>query len=136
MKLKSKEFVIWSGFYLIAAYTSYRCANYLNHFYIFQTSKEANISIQSRLKCAAGLADLATRKYKSAAKYFLQVNFDYCEFPEVSHNFVTYCYQIFLSSNSNTNKQTHSKRHNLKTSLLWVYCFSWIDANRYELLFL
>lgn len=51
--------------------------------FFFQT-KEANQSISSRLKCAAGLADLATRKYKSAAKYFLQVNFDYCDFPEVS----------------------------------------------------
>ncbi|XP_005109229.1 COP9 signalosome complex subunit 1 isoform X1 [Aplysia californica] len=46
-------------------------------------NKEAYQSISSRLKCAAGLADLATRKYKSAAKYFLQVNFDYCDFPEL-----------------------------------------------------
>ncbi|KAK3797212.1 hypothetical protein RRG08_030439 [Elysia crispata] len=46
-------------------------------------NKDANQSISSRLKCAAGLADLATRKYKSAAKYFLQVNFDYCDFPEL-----------------------------------------------------
>lgn len=38
----------------------------------------------TKLKCAAGLADLATKKYKSAAKYFLQANFDYCDFPEVS----------------------------------------------------
>jgi len=53
---------------------------------------EANQSISSRLKCAAGLADLATRKYKSAAKYFLQVNFDYCDFPELlsSSNVATY----------------------------------------------
>ena len=38
----------------------------------------------SKLKCAAGLAELATKKYKSAAKCFLQANFDHCDFPEVS----------------------------------------------------
>ncbi len=37
----------------------------------------------TKLKCAAGLAELATKKYKSAAKYFLQASFDYCDFPEV-----------------------------------------------------
>ncbi|XP_070185313.1 COP9 signalosome complex subunit 1-like isoform X2 [Littorina saxatilis] len=47
------------------------------------TTKEANLTVQSRLKCAAGLADLATRKYKSAAKHFLQANFDHCDFPEL-----------------------------------------------------
>uniref|UniRef100_A0A2C9JNF0 PCI domain-containing protein n=1 Tax=Biomphalaria glabrata TaxID=6526 RepID=A0A2C9JNF0_BIOGL len=56
------------------------------------SSKDANQTISSRLKCAAGLADLATRKYKSAAKYFLQVNFDLCEFPELlsPSNIATY----------------------------------------------
>lgn len=49
-----------------------------------QSAKEANLTVQSRLKCAAGLADLATRKYKSAAKHFLLANFDHCDFPEVS----------------------------------------------------
>lgn len=46
--------------------------------------------IASSLKCAAGLADLATKKYKSAAKHFLAVNFDYCQYPEMlSSNNVT-----------------------------------------------
>lgn len=46
--------------------------------------------IASSLKCAAGLADLATKKYKSAAKHFLAVNFDYCRYPEMlSANNVT-----------------------------------------------
>lgn len=39
--------------------------------------------IASSLKCAAGLADLATKKYKAAAKHFLAVNFDYCQYPEM-----------------------------------------------------
>lgn len=46
--------------------------------------------IASALKCAAGLADLATKKYKTAAKHFLAVNFDYCQYPEMlSANNVT-----------------------------------------------
>lgn len=46
-------------------------------------NRDANLPIVTRLKCAAGLAELATNKYKSAAKHFLQANFDYCEFPEM-----------------------------------------------------
>lgn len=48
-----------------------------------QLSKEGSHAVVTRLKCAAGLAELATKKYKSAAKYFLQANFDHCDFPEV-----------------------------------------------------
>ncbi|EAA10359.4 COP9 signalosome complex subunit 1b [Anopheles arabiensis] len=52
---------------------------------IAETSKDKdpNQVVITRLKCAAGLAELATRKYKSAAKHFLQANFDHCEFPEM-----------------------------------------------------
>ncbi len=46
--------------------------------------KDAGQSVITKLKCAAGLAELATKKYKSAAKYFLQASFDHCDFPEVS----------------------------------------------------
>ncbi|XP_059613641.1 COP9 signalosome complex subunit 1b isoform X1 [Phlebotomus argentipes] len=46
-------------------------------------SKDANQAVVTRLKCAAGLAELATKKYKSAAKHFLQANFDHCDFPEM-----------------------------------------------------
>ncbi|XP_052069761.1 COP9 signalosome complex subunit 1-like isoform X1 [Mytilus californianus] len=46
-------------------------------------AKDGGQSVLTKLKCAAGLADLATKKYKSAAKYFLQANFDYCDFPEL-----------------------------------------------------
>lgn len=48
----------------------------------FQHVKDGQF-IQTKLRCAAGLADLATKKYKSAAKYFLQASFDHCDFPEV-----------------------------------------------------
>ena len=33
--------------------------------------------------CPAGLAELAARKYKQAAKCFLLASFDHCDFPEV-----------------------------------------------------
>lgn len=46
-------------------------------------NRDTNQAIITRLKCAAGLAELATKKYKSAAKHFLQANFDYCDFPEM-----------------------------------------------------
>ncbi|XP_001628909.2 COP9 signalosome complex subunit 1 [Nematostella vectensis] len=46
----------------------------------------------TKLKCAAGLAELATRKYKSAARYFLQASFDHCDCPELlsSNNVAIY----------------------------------------------
>jgi COP9 signalosome complex subunit 1 len=42
-----------------------------------------NGQIVTKLKCAAGLAELAQAKYKSAAKYFLEANFDYCDFSDM-----------------------------------------------------
>lgn len=46
-------------------------------------SKDTNNIIVTRLKCAAGLAELATKKYKAAARNFLLANFDHCDFPEM-----------------------------------------------------
>lgn len=46
-------------------------------------SKDSNQVILTKLKCAAGLAELATKKYKSAAKHFLQANLDNCDFSEL-----------------------------------------------------
>lgn len=46
-------------------------------------SKDTNQATLTRLKCAAGLAELATKKYKSAAKHFLLASFDHCDFPEM-----------------------------------------------------
>uniref|UniRef100_A0A8D0TF21 G protein pathway suppressor 1 n=1 Tax=Sus scrofa TaxID=9823 RepID=A0A8D0TF21_PIG len=40
-------------------------------------------AILTKLKCAAGLAELAARKYKQAAKCFLLAAFDHCDFPEL-----------------------------------------------------
>jgi COP9 signalosome complex subunit 1 len=37
----------------------------------------------TKLRCSSGLAELAGRKYKSAARHFLQANFDHCDFPEI-----------------------------------------------------
>ena len=54
---------------------------------VFLQGKDGGQTILTKLKCAAGLADLATKKYKSAAKYFLQANFDFCDFPEVQGSF-------------------------------------------------
>jgi len=46
-------------------------------------SKNDSCVVYTKLKCAAGLAELATKEYKTAAKNFLLANFDYCEFPEM-----------------------------------------------------
>ncbi|XP_054312539.1 COP9 signalosome complex subunit 1 isoform X8 [Pongo pygmaeus] len=40
-------------------------------------------AILTKLKCAAGLAELAARKYKQAAKCLLLACFDHCDFPEL-----------------------------------------------------
>uniref|UniRef100_A0A674EUT5 COP9 signalosome complex subunit 1 n=1 Tax=Salmo trutta TaxID=8032 RepID=A0A674EUT5_SALTR len=40
-------------------------------------------SVLTKLKCAAGLAELASRKYKQAAKCFLLASFDHCDFAEL-----------------------------------------------------
>eukprot|EP00074_Homo_sapiens_P109924 XP_024306485.1 COP9 signalosome complex subunit 1 isoform X8 [Homo sapiens] len=40
-------------------------------------------AILTKLKCAAGLAELAARKYKQAAKCLLLASFDHCDFPEL-----------------------------------------------------
>ncbi|XP_026180165.1 COP9 signalosome complex subunit 1 isoform X2 [Mastacembelus armatus] len=42
-----------------------------------------NQAVLTKLKCAAGLAELASRKYKLAAKCFLQASFDHCDCPEL-----------------------------------------------------
>jgi len=42
-----------------------------------------HLSLVTRLKCAGGLADLMTRKYKAAAKQFLDASLDHCECPDL-----------------------------------------------------
>jgi len=52
----------------------------------------ATMGMLTKLKCAGGLADLMTRKYKSAAKQFLEANLDYCDCPDLmsAHNVAVY----------------------------------------------
>jgi len=40
-------------------------------------------TLLTRLHCSYGLAELAMRKYKSAAKRFLDANLDYCDIPDL-----------------------------------------------------
>uniref|UniRef100_A0A2P2I0R9 COP9 signalosome complex subunit 1-like n=1 Tax=Hirondellea gigas TaxID=1518452 RepID=A0A2P2I0R9_9CRUS len=47
------------------------------------TSREQTAVVQTKLTCAAGLAQLATRKYKAAAKSFLSAQLDWCDYSEV-----------------------------------------------------
>ncbi|XP_060519816.1 COP9 signalosome complex subunit 1 [Cylas formicarius] len=46
-------------------------------------AKDTNPVIFTKLRCAAGLAELATKKYKLGAKHFLQANLDDCDFPDL-----------------------------------------------------
>ncbi|XP_015111870.1 COP9 signalosome complex subunit 1 [Diachasma alloeum] len=46
-------------------------------------SKDNNQSIVTKLKVAAGLAGLAMKKFKMAAKHFLQASLDHCDCPEL-----------------------------------------------------
>ncbi|CAB4013176.1 COP9 signalosome complex subunit 1 [Paramuricea clavata] len=57
-----------------------------------QREKPANLVIATKLKCAAGLAELALKKYKSAAKHFLLAQFDHFEYKELisAHDVAVY----------------------------------------------
>ncbi|KAI4491893.1 PREDICTED: COP9 signalosome complex subunit 1 [Polistes canadensis] len=46
-------------------------------------SKDSSQTIITKLKVAAGLAELATRQYKMAAKHFLQASLDHCDCPDL-----------------------------------------------------
>lgn len=45
--------------------------------------KSDHLQLVNRLNCAYGLAELATGKYKSAAKHFLQANIDHSGIPDL-----------------------------------------------------
>lgn len=49
---------------------------------LFQGKENNNVTF-TRLRCAAGIAELACSRYKSAARHFLQASLDHCDFPEV-----------------------------------------------------
>ena len=46
-----------------------------------------------RLKCAAGLAEMENKRYKSAARYFIQASIDHCSFPDVRSFCINHCSQ-------------------------------------------
>ncbi|CAL8100263.1 unnamed protein product [Orchesella dallaii] len=48
-----------------------------------KASTKESAQIITKLRCAAGLSDLAGKKYKTAARYFLQANFDHCDFSDM-----------------------------------------------------
>jgi len=45
--------------------------------------KKSNQEILAKLKCASGLAELAQKQYKAAARLFLQVSFDHLDYCEI-----------------------------------------------------
>ena len=49
----------------------------------FQPGKDGNQQLLTKLRVAAGLADMVCAKFKNAAKLFLQANIDHVDFPEV-----------------------------------------------------
>ena len=54
-------------------------------------------TLLTRLHCAYGLAELAMRKYKSAAKRFLDANLDYCDIPDLMSTQVQFSFIFHLS---------------------------------------
>ena len=54
--------------------------------------KKSNSEILAKLKCASGLAELAQKQYKTAARLFLQVSFDHLDYSEVlsAHDVAVY----------------------------------------------
>ncbi|XP_052781933.1 COP9 signalosome complex subunit 1-like [Mya arenaria] len=76
---------------------------------VTEHGKDGGQTILTKLRCAAGLADLATKKYKSAAKYFLLASFDHCDFPELlsPHDVATYGALCALASFDRQELQNH-----------------------------
>lgn len=54
-----------------------------NQLFSILQGKDSNHIIFTRLRCAAGVAELAGKRYKAAARHFLQASLDHCDFPEV-----------------------------------------------------
>ena len=59
--------------------------------------KGNDAQLLTRLNCAYGLAELATGKYKSAAKHFLLANIDHCGMPDLMSAQVCYSYDYTKS---------------------------------------
>ena len=52
--------------------------------FCLQHKTQDQLVVACRLKCAAGLAEMENKRYKSAARYFIQASIDHCNFPDVS----------------------------------------------------
>lgn len=48
-----------------------------------EKQKKTNSDILAKLKCASGLAELAQKQYKAAARLFLQVSFDHLDYSQI-----------------------------------------------------
>lgn len=56
------------------------------HTHVPQSTKSqlpGNQEMATRLRCAAGLAEMENRKYKNAARLFLQASFEHCKCSDV-----------------------------------------------------
>jgi len=97
------------------------------------SNKEATHTI-SKLRCAAGLAELAMRKYKAAAKYFLEVNFDHCDFTDIisTNNVAVYaglCALATFDRSELQEKVVSSRFSETYLYSIWDQIFTEICAN-------
>ncbi len=66
-------------------------SHWAKHTYYIHASSSVSGTVKSadhqiiltRLNCAIGLAELATRKYKVAARHFLSASLDHCDIPDM-----------------------------------------------------
>eukprot|EP00731_Ephydatia_muelleri_P021124 Em0013g851a len=70
---------------------------------------QTNQETASRLKCAAGLAEMENRKYKNAARLFLQTSFDNCKFPDLLSPYSVAVYGGLCALASFDRQDLHSK---------------------------
>ena len=71
---------------------------YLIHCCVQAHKAHTNQGTGTRLKVAAGLAEMENRKYKNAARYFLQASFDHCQCPDVCYYFALSLSVMFYHS--------------------------------------
>ena len=58
---------------------------YLSLYYHQSHKNQSNLETVTRLKCSAGMAEVEGRKYKNAARCFLQASFEHCNCSDVSY---------------------------------------------------
>ncbi|CAG0889599.1 unnamed protein product [Darwinula stevensoni] len=94
-------------------------------------SKNGNAKTITRLKCAAGLAELATKKYKSAARHFLMANVDHCDFPDLMSpsNVAIYGGLCALASFDRHELQKHALYSEIRNRALIQYFSPYVSAD-------